>query len=128
MVRRQQGLTLMGFVMVLALVGFFALITMKLFPMYTEYNSVKSVMNAFAANPASASMTPAQVYADLERRFDIGYVTSVSKEHIKIQRTGRVVQLNIAYEVRKPLFANLDIVGRFDNTVDLGGTGPAASE
>jgi Tfp pilus assembly major pilin PilA len=128
MVRRQQGLTLMSFVLVLAVVGFFALITMKLFPMYTEYNSVKSVMKAFAANPASASMTPAQAYSDLERRFDIGYVTSVRKEHIKIVRTGRVTQLNIAYEVRKPLFANLDIVGKFDNTVDLGGAGQAASE
>ena len=30
-------------------------------------------------------------------------------------------KLNIAYEVRVPLFANLDVVGKFDNTVDLSG-------
>ncbi len=90
MVRRQQGLTLMSFVVVLVVVAFFALIAMKLFPMYTEYNSVKSVMKAFSQNPAAASMTPAQVYSDLERRFDIGYVDSVRKEHVKINRTGGV--------------------------------------
>ena len=128
MVRKQQGMTLMSFVMVLVVVGFFALVVMKLFPMYSEYNNLKGVMEAFARAPGAASMTPAQVYADLERRFNIAYVESVKKEHIKISRTGRVTELNIAYEVRKPLFANLDVVGKFDNTVQLGGAGQAASE
>lgn len=121
MVRRQQGMTLMSFVIVLAVVGFFALIVMKLFPMYSEYNNLKSVMDDFAANPASASMTPSQVWADLERRFDIAYVSSVTREHITVSRTGRVTTMQIKYEVRKPLFANLDVVGKFDKTVTLGG-------
>ena len=40
MVRRQQGLTLMSFVIVLVVVAFFALVVMKLFPMYSEYNNL----------------------------------------------------------------------------------------
>jgi ABC-type dipeptide/oligopeptide/nickel transport system permease component len=128
MVRRQQGLTLMSFVMVLVIVGFFAVVAMKLFPMYSEFNSLKSIMDAFAQAPGAANMTPAQVYADLERRFDIGYVDSIRKEHIKINRAAGVTTLQIAYEVRKPLFANLDVVGKFDNSVRLGGPPQAASE
>ena len=128
MVRRQQGLTLMSFVIVLVVVAFFAVVVMKLFPMYSEYNNLKGVMNAFAAQPNSATMTPAQIHSDLNRRFNIAYIESVQKEHIKIRRTGRITELNIAYEVRKPLFFNLDIVGKFDNTVTLGGAGQEASE
>ena len=128
MVRRQQGLTLMSFVIVLVLVAFFALVIMKLFPMYSEYNNLKGVMDAFAEQPGSASMTPAQVYSDLNRRFNIAYVESVQKEHIKILREGRTTRLNIAYEVRKPLFGNLDVVGKFDNTVTLGGGGAQEEE
>lgn len=120
---RQKGITLMSFVVVLVVVGFFALMAMKLFPMYNEYNSLKGVMNEFAAQPNSASLTPAQIQADLARRFNIAYVESVKKEHIKVVRGGRNSQLNIAYEVRVPLLGNLDVVGKFDNTVDL--TGPA---
>lgn len=120
---RQKGITLMSFVVVLVVVGFFALMAMKLFPMYNEYNSLKGVMNEFAAQPNSASFTPAQIQADLARRFNIAYVESVKKEHIKVVRAGRNSQLNIAYEVRVPLLGNLDVVGKFDNTVDL--TGPA---
>lgn len=126
MMRRQQGMTLMSFVMVLVVVGFFALVVMKLFPMYSEYNNLKGVMDALAANPASATMTPGQVWTDLQRRFNIAYVESVEREHIKLTRNGRTTTLQIAYEVRKPLFANLDVVGKFDRTVTLGGGQPAS--
>jgi Tfp pilus assembly major pilin PilA len=124
MARNQKGITLMSFVVVLVVVGFFALVAMKLFPMYSENHNLKGVMKEFAAQPNSASLTPAQVQADLDRRFNIAYVESVKKEHIKIIRAGRGSQLNIAYEVRRPLFGNLDVVGVFDHTVDLNGTPP----
>src|SRR5690606_12444166 len=122
MKRKQHCITLMSFVMILVVVGFFALIAMKLFPMYSEYYNLKGVMKDFAAQPNTAAMTPAQIEADLFRRFNIAYVESVKRENIKIQRVGRTAQLNIAYEVRTPLMGNLDAVGRFDYTVDLSGT------
>lgn len=126
MARKPRGMTLMSFVIVLVVVGFFALVAMKLFPMYSEYFNLKGVMEEYAAQPNSASIPPAQMYTDLNRRFGIAYVDSVEKEHIKIIREGGVSKLNIAYEVRVPLFGNLDVVGKFDNTVDL--SGRAASD
>lgn len=121
MVSKPRGMTLMSFVIVLIVVGFFALMIMKLFPMYSEYYNLKGVMEEYAAQPNSASNPPAQMYSELNRRFGIAYVDSVEKEHIKVIREGGVSKLNIAYEVRVPLFANLDVVGKFDNTVDLSG-------
>ena len=42
--RKQGGMTLLSFVVVLAVVGFGLYIGMKLFPMYQEYYSVRSAM------------------------------------------------------------------------------------
>jgi Tfp pilus assembly major pilin PilA len=122
--RKQQGITLMSFIMVLVVVGFFAMITMKLFPMYTEYNNLRGVMDQLAAQPGAAQMTQGQIIADLQRRFNIAYVESVKKENIKVTREGSVSKLNIAYEVRTNMFGNLDVVGVFDKTVVLAGSGP----
>jgi Tfp pilus assembly protein PilE len=124
MVRRQQGMTLMSFIIVLVVVGFFAMVIMKLFPMYSEYHNLKGVMDEFSRQPNAASMSPAQVQEDLFRRFNIAYISSVKKENIKIIREGSRAQLNIAYEVRTDLFGNLDVVGTFDRTVTLAGSGP----
>lgn len=121
MVSKPRGITLMSFLIVLVVVGFFALVIMKLFPMYSEYYSLRGVMDEYAAEPNSASIPPGQVWNELERRFNIAYIDSVKREHVKVSRGKGVTQLNIAYEVRVPLFGNLDVVGKFDKTVDLSG-------
>ena len=61
MKRKQSGLSLVGFLVVLAVVGFAAYVGMKLFPMYQEYYSVQSAMKGLANEPGVADMDPAKV-------------------------------------------------------------------
>ena len=44
MKRTQSGITLVGFILVLAVAGFFVFIGMKLVPMYSEFYSVKAAL------------------------------------------------------------------------------------
>ena len=53
MKQKQKGMTLLGFVIVLSVVGFAAYILMKLFPMYSEYYSVRSAMKGLASEPGA---------------------------------------------------------------------------
>lgn len=117
--QKQRGITLIGLIVVMAVVGFFAFMAMRLFPVYSEYYSVASSMKGVAAEPGVANMEPHRVRDLLARRFQISYVESVKPEHIKITRDAKGYLLNIKYEVRGPLFYNLDFVASFDKTVDL---------
>lgn len=115
---KQQGLTLLGFMMVLFVIGIFAFVGFKLFPVYTEYYSVVADMKGVAAEPGIAQTDPVMVRDKLFRRFYISYVTSVKPENVKIKRD-KGYNLTVTYEVRKPLIYNLDFVAKFDKTVDL---------
>ena len=117
----QRGITLIGFLIVLALAGFFFLIGAKLFPMYTEYMAVKAAMVKVQNTPGSARMTPEQVWKLLGRSFNVSYVESVQRNNMQLVRQNGYF-LRIAYEVRKPLVYNLDVVGKFDHSVELGRT------
>lgn len=119
-VKKQSGLTLMSFLIVLVVVGFFIFIGMKLFPVYNEYWSVATDMKGLAAEPGVKQLSPEQVRDRLFRRFDISYVDSVKPQNVKITRQNGY-QLNVAYEVRRNLMYNLDFVAVFDKTVELGG-------
>jgi len=116
----QRGLTLIGFLIVLSVAGFFAFLIMRLFPVYSEYYSVVTAMKSLANEPDIGKKSPAEISTLLSRRFNISYVDSVKREHIKLTREGNGYVLNIAYEVRRPLLYNLDFVAVFDNTVMLG--------
>lgn len=115
---RQRGLTLIGFVVILAVLGFFAYVGMKLFPVYTEYYSVVQAMKGVQSEPGVANMSQAKIKDLLFRRFYISYVESVKPEHVRVLRD-KGYALNVKYEVRRPLIYNLDFVASFDKTVDL---------
>lgn len=124
---KQRGITLLGFIMILAVVGFFVFLGMRLVPVYAEYYSVVTDLKAACREPDAKTASLDEMRKKLERRFYISYVDSVDiKKHVKLVKDGDAKQINIAYEVRKPLIYNLDFVAKFDVTESV--TGAASAE
>ncbi len=111
--RKQGGITLMSFVVVLAVVGFAAYIGMKLFPMYQEYYSVRTAAKGLASEPGIGDMDPSKIEDLFFRRLYINYSENVKPENVKIERMEGGWNMKVAYEVRRPLVGNLDVVGNF---------------
>ena len=125
MKRTQRGMTLLSFVIVLAVVGFAAYIGMKLFPMYSEYYSVKQALKGLQAEPGIANRDPAKIKDLFFRRLYISYSENVKPENVKLQRSkdGPGWDMEVKYEVRKELVGNLDVVGKFHASEELTNTG-----
>jgi len=118
-IRKQRGLTLIGFVIVLAMVIFVAFIGMRIGPIYMEYYSVVSAMNGVASERGSARLSPYDIRVRIHNRLYVSYSDgNIRDQHIKLTRKNGV-NLRIAYEVRKPVIGNLDVVAKFDRTVRL---------
>lgn len=118
-IRRQKGLTLIGFLIVLSLVIFATYIGMRIGPIYMEYYSVVSAMNGVASERGAAQTSLFETRRKVLDRLYVSYsAENVKSKHIKIVRRNGVF-LNVAYEVRKPLIGNLDVVAKFDRTVPL---------
>ena len=121
MKRTQRGMTLLSFVIVLAVVGFAAYIGMKLFSMYSEYYSVRQALRGLQAEPGIAQQDPARIKSLFFRRLNISYSENVKPEHVTLQRRqdGPGWDMEVKYEVRKELVGNLDVVGKFHASEEL---------
>ncbi len=119
MKRTQRGMTLISFIVVLAVVGVFIFMGMKLIPMYSEYYSLKQALAGLAKEPGITENDPAKIKDLLFRRLDISYVESIKPADVKIVRKDAGYLMTVDYEVRKPLISNIDVVGRFDATQEL---------
>jgi hypothetical protein len=118
-VRRQKGLSLIGFLLVLSLVVFTAYVGMRIVPIYLEYYSVVSAMNGVAKERGSAQWSLFNTRVNILNRLYVSQnANNVKEEHITIVRRNGV-KLRVAYEVRKPLLGNLDVVASFDRVVPL---------
>lgn len=121
-IKKQAGMTLIGWVLVLGIIAFFATVVMRILPMYQEYFSVVSILDGMEEELENNKMTKAQANQMLMRRFNTGYVSSVQKENIEISR-GRnqtnVTRIAIDYEVRVPFIAQIDLIGHFQKEIDV---------
>ena len=119
MKRAQGGMTLIGFLIVLGVVGLFAYIGMKLFPMYSEYYAVKQALKELKVQPGIANTDPAKIQDLFFRRLYISYAEDVKPEHVKLERLEGGWKMTVNYEIRKPLIYNLDVVGKFNASENL---------
>lgn len=117
--RKQKGLTLIGFGIVLVLVVFFAYVGMRLVPLYLEYHAVVGAMERLQEDPGAAKLPANRIRERIMRSLYVSYASdNIQRHHIKIKRQGGI-QVNVAYEVRKPMVGNVDVVVHFDKTVVL---------
>ena len=86
LLKRQRGMTLIGFFMVLAVGCFFAFIGIKLFPPYQEYFSVKQAMASVQSQPGVSKKSPNEIRSMLSGRFLASYVEVVKPRDAKIVR------------------------------------------
>ncbi|MGY0618850.1 DUF4845 domain-containing protein [Lysobacter sp. A378] len=119
MKRTQSGMTLVGFIIVLGVAGVFIYMGMKVIPMYSEYYSVKQALEGLENEADIASQSPAKIKDMFFRRLYISYAETVKPEHVKIVRQDSGYLITVDYEVRKPLIANLDVVGKFSTEKQL---------
>lgn len=121
---RQGGMTYLGMLIMLIVIATFAIVLIKVSPLYMENFKVKSSLDSLAqeAKDDPSGLAPADIEKHLLNRLNINDVQHVTKDNIKITREGRKTLVVVDYEARVALFGNLDLVARFpDNRVELGG-------
>lgn len=112
MKQSQRGLTMLGFLITLCLVIFFAFCAMKIVPMYIQFYSVKQILATVANNPEAATGKD-KIRALFSRSLQIDYVNGITPDMLKIETTDGGYNLVMDYERREPLMANIDVVGKF---------------
>ncbi|MBS0569256.1 MAG: DUF4845 domain-containing protein [Proteobacteria bacterium] len=119
--RKQHGITLIGFAIVLIVVGFFAYAAMKLIPVYSEYFGVVKSMKSLQSEPSIDTMTIEEIRRKLDTIFDVQYVdeTDVPLSAVTLITTNGQRSLNVSYSVDKPFIYNVDLLVHFNYTLDL---------
>ena len=114
MKQKQRGMTMLGFLMVLCLVIFFAFCAMKIVPMYIEFYSVKQALKGLAEDQSLAGASKEKIREMYLRRLEMSYADHVKKmDARKFESGDGGVKMVVDYERRESLLANLDVVGKF---------------
>lgn len=122
MKNKQTGLSLIGVLIVGAILGFLFLIGMRTVPAVTEFMAVKRVLNAIADSKPSPDVTVSQIRADFDKRAYIGDVTSVTGRDLVVVKRGNQIEMSMAYAKKVPIAGNVSLLIDFDTGTVRGGS------
>jgi len=115
----QRGMTAIGWLLVMGLIAFFTLITLRLVPLYLEYSKVVSVLESLTNEPGVGAKTRTEIIKLVSKRFDINDVRKVSPKLVKVSKDKGMTRISIEYERREHLMSNIDVVTSFNKQVEV---------
>jgi hypothetical protein len=118
MVKRQRGVTAIGWLFLLVPVALVLYAGIRLTPVYLNYMKVVRSMDQLVIDfRDDESATATSLRSSLERRLDIEAVDYPAVKDFMVRRDGQVWIVQAKYEDVTPLFSNLSLLLSFDKTV-----------
>lgn len=114
--RKQEGVSLLGFIFWLVVVLFVLLLGFKLGPAYVEYVSIKRQFQILAHDPSLAGATRRDVEGAFVRRATMEDIRSIGPNDLQVSRDGDRLIISAQYSVRVPLFGNMSALLDFNPT------------
>lgn len=118
MQHRQRGMTMLGILVLVVVVGGWVYAGIRLLPKYLEYMRVAStlekVRDEYDSNPGS---TEFMLRKAVERHFDIEMVEVISANDIEITKDGGGFTMRAYYDDTVPLAGNVSFLVEFDKSV-----------
>ena len=114
--KAQRGLTILGFLLLAAVVVVFAMVGFRVTPSYIEYYSVKKALDDTMRSGNVDPNNLSAFRAELARRLQTSYVEDVKASDAIVQRAGNQITAELAWERRLHMVGNAYILLEFEVT------------
>lgn len=114
--KQQRGLSMIGMIVVCALLIVVALLGIKVSPDVIEYFAVLKSVKATAMDPGLRGASVAEIRANFDKRKSIDNVTSVGGTDLDISKEGNDIVIAFSYTKRIPLTGPVSLAIDFEGS------------
>ncbi|WP_341780992.1 DUF4845 domain-containing protein [Ectopseudomonas mendocina] len=113
--RSQQGLSILGWLVVLAVVAFFASTAFKVLPHYLDYMSMEKIITSAETDSVAEIRTVGAFYTHVAKGMEVNNIRDLNvRDALEVKVENNEFRVHLKYEKREPLIENLDLVVNFD--------------
>jgi Tfp pilus assembly major pilin PilA len=117
--QRQQGMTFIGLLCLLAIVGMIGYAVIRLIPVYLNYMKISRTMEMTATEVKGENPDPGNIRRILDRHWQIEDPTVVEAKDIEITKDNAGVSMHVTYDDVVPYVSNVSLSVHFDKTVKV---------
>ncbi|MCR9104031.1 MAG: DUF4845 domain-containing protein [Gammaproteobacteria bacterium] len=111
----QAGITVLGAVALLIVLGFFAMCAIRMAPPYFEYLSVKNIVKDVVLDPELEGASIGTIRRKISNMFNTNQIYETNAKNVEIYRKDGKTVIDASYEVRVPIMWRIDAILRFDD-------------
>lgn len=111
---KQQGMSMMGIIMIIVVVLFVAISALKVLPSYLQDREIAHIFTEIVNDPAMKGASVRDVRDSFQKRAVMDSISAVTAEDIKIDNVDGQLVLSASYEVKVPLAGNATLVLDFN--------------
>lgn len=113
--RSQKGMSILGWLMALAFIAFFASAVFKMLPHYLDYMSLEKIITSVETDPSMEVRSVGAFYGHVGKGMEVNTIRDLNlKDALKVTIENNEFRAHLKYEKREPLIQNIDLVVRFD--------------
>jgi hypothetical protein len=116
---RQQGITFIGLLLILSLVGVIGYGGIRLVPVYLNFIKVSRTMEQVAKEFKGENPDPVRIRVSLERHWTIEDISEINAKDIEVKKDGESVVLHAGYDHTVPYLGNVSLTASFDKSVTI---------
>jgi len=116
---QQRGATMLGTLVIVAILGLGLYGVIRLTPVYLEYFEITRAMESVAKENKAQDTNPAELRSALGKHWEIEDIKSLDVKDIDIRKVGSGYEMHAEYEGRTPFVANISWSIAFDKTVTV---------
>ena len=113
--QRQSGMSMLGILSILLMVGFFILCAIRIIPPYTEYLTVKRIVSKMATETDPVTESPSDIRRKFANLFNTNQIYKLDYKDVEIYSKGGKTYIDANYEVRLPIMWRIDAVLKLDD-------------
>lgn len=115
--QRERGMTFIGWLFTIALCMIFILAAIRLVPVYLEYMTVRSAVDAAAHSVHHPSRE--RLFRAVVRQFVVNQITAIHSRNVGITRSRHHFQLTVDYTTITPFLGNVGFAVHFHHTIRI---------
>lgn len=111
----QAGASTLATITVLLCAALLLIFAVKIIPIYVDDYTIRGLLEKLQEDEEVKTMSVRELQEAIQKRMSVNNVDVINTKDIKLAKDGQRMSMSLAYEVRTPLFQNIDAVVHFDH-------------
>ena len=118
--KKQLGMTVIGWLVLISIVGGATTIGIRLIPHYMDFRTAVSLLEGMTNEPGMINKRKTDMIAIYRKKLKLNGIYDFKlKERLIIKRAPDKVSIDLVYEIREPVMSNMYVLLIFEHHIQL---------